>query len=48
MATDGEMLVGGYLFVEGLLSIVASQDQRILSNIGRVGRMAIGVWLFSR
>lgn len=48
MATDGEMLVGGYLFVEGFLSIVGSQDQRLLSNVGRVGRMAIGVWLFNR
>jgi hypothetical protein len=48
MATDGEMLVGGYLFVEGLMSIAWSQDQRLLSNIGRVGRMAIGVWLFNR
>lgn len=48
MATGGEMLVGGFLFVEGLLSIIESQDQRKLSNIGRIGRMAIGVWLFSR
>lgn len=48
MVTDGEKLVGGYLFVEGFLSIAASQDQRLLSNIGRVGRMIIGVWLFSR
>lgn len=48
MATDGEKLIGGYLFVEGFLGIVESQDQRFLSNVGRVGRMAIGVWLFNR
>ena len=48
MATQGEMLIGGYLFFEGLLSIIASQDQRVLSNIGRLGRMAIGVWLIDR
>ncbi len=48
MATYGEKLVGGYLFIEGLLSIIDSQDQRTLSNIGRVGRMVIGVWLFNR
>lgn len=48
MATDGEILVGGYLFVEGFLSIAKSQDQRSLSNIGRIGRMIIGIWLFSR
>ena len=48
MATDGEKMVGGYLFIEGLLSIIDSQDQRVLSNIGRLGRMAIGVWLFNR
>ena len=48
MATGMERFLGGYLFIEGLLSIIDSQDQRTLSNIGRVGRMAIGVWLFSR
>ena len=48
MSTGIEKLAGGYLFVEGLLSITSSQDQRAISNIGRVGRMVIGIWLFSR
>ena len=41
-----EKLAGSYLFIEGLLSIAYSQDQRPLSNIGRLGRMTIGTWLF--
>ncbi len=48
MATDLEKLFGGYLFIEGFLSIAESQDQRALSNVGRLGRMVIGVWLFGR
>lgn len=48
MATTLEELMGGFLFVEGYLSMSASQDQRVLSNIGRLVRMAIGVWLIDR
>lgn len=48
MSTSLEKLAGSYLFVEGLLSIAYSQDQRSLSNIGRLGRMGIGAWLFLR
>lgn len=48
MPTSLEKLVGGYLFVEGFASIAYSQDQRSLSNIGRLGRMGIGLWLFFR
>jgi hypothetical protein len=45
MDTDREMTVGNYLFIEGFLSIVASH-QRVLSNIGRVGRT--DAWLVNR
>ncbi len=48
MSTSLEKLVGGYLFIESLASIVYSQDQRSLSNFGRLGRMGIGAWLFFR
>jgi len=48
MAINWGQIMGGYLFIEGFLSITASQDQRVLSNIGRLGRMAIGVWLIDR
>jgi hypothetical protein len=48
MATKGEQLIGGYLFVEGLLSILKSQDQRTISNLGRFGRVGIGLWLVFR
>ena len=43
-----EKIVGGYLFIEGWASIAYSADQRNLSNIGRLGRMGIGIWLFLR
>ena len=43
-----EYLTGGYLFVEGLGSILYSQDQRSLSQLGRLGRIAIGSWLCLR
>lgn len=43
MPTSLEKIVDGYLFVEGWTSIVYSQDQRSLSNIGRLGRMGIGI-----
>lgn len=46
MSTSLEKIVGGYLFVEGWASIAYSQDQRSLSNIGRLGRIGIGIWLF--
>lgn len=48
MSTGLEKLIGSYLFVEGLGSIAYSKDQRSLSNIGRLGRMGIGLWLFFR
>lgn len=48
MSTSLEKIIGGYLFVEGFMSIAYSQDQRSLSNIGRLGRMGIGIWLFLR
>lgn len=41
MSTSLEKIVGGYLFIEGWTSIAYSQDQRGLSNIGRLGRMGI-------
>ena len=37
MATKREKLRGG--FVEGLLSIAVSQDRRVLSNTGRLGKI---------
>ena len=41
-SVNSKMLsAGGYLFVEGWTSIAYSQDQRSLSNIGRLGRMGI-------
>jgi hypothetical protein len=40
MITKGMKLVGGSLFVEGSLSIAVSQDQKVLSNIGRLGKIA--------
>lgn len=46
MSSGLEKLIGSYLFVEGFASIAYSQDQRVLSNIGRLGRMGIGTWLF--
>lgn len=48
MSTSLEKIIGGYLFVEGWASIARSQDQRGLSNIGRLGRIGIGIWLFFR
>lgn len=48
MSTSLEKIIGGYLFIEGWASITYSQDQRSLSNIGRLGRMGIGIWLFFR
>ena len=48
MSTSLEKIVGGYLFVEGWASVAYSQDQRYLSNIGRLGRIGIGLWLFFR
>lgn len=44
----GKQLAGGFLVVEGLLSILGSQDQRTISNLGRLGRMGIGLWLVFR
>ena len=41
MSTSLEKIIGGYLFIEGWASIAYSQDQRSLSNIGRLGRMGI-------
>lgn len=46
MSSSLEKIVGSYLFVEGFASIAYSQDQRPLSNIGRLGRMGVGIWLF--
>lgn len=41
-SVNSKMLsIGGYLFIEGWASIARSQDQRSLSNIGRLGRMGI-------
>ena len=48
MSTILEKILGGYLFVEGWMSIAYSQDQRSFSNVGRLGRMGIGIWLFLR
>lgn len=42
-----EEIFGGFLIVEGLTSIVFSQDQRALSQIGRLLRMAGGAWLLA-
>jgi len=40
-----EKLAGGFLLGEGAISLLLSQDQRLLSNLGRLGRIFIGVWL---
>jgi hypothetical protein len=40
-----EELLGGFLVGEAALSIVVSQDQRIIANIGRGLRIAVGLWL---
>jgi len=40
-----EELLGGFLVGEAVVSIVASQDQRIISNIGRGLRILVGLWL---
>ena len=40
MATKWEKLTGG--FVKCLLSIAVSQDRRVLSNSGRLGKMFFG------
>ena len=46
MTTVGEQLAEGFLFVEGLLSILGSQNQRLLSNAGRLGRRESDYGLF--
>lgn len=38
-------IAGIYLIVEGLASIFCSADKRELSQIGRIGRVVIGVYL---
>lgn len=45
MANRFEQAAGGIIFADGIGSIIFSTDQRSLSNIGRVIRMAIGVGL---
>ena len=38
-------LAGLFLVIEGTMSILASQDQNLYSNIGRVIRIGIGGYL---
>jgi hypothetical protein len=40
MITKEIKLVGSRLFVEGSLDIAVPQDQRVLSDIGRLGKIA--------
>lgn len=37
-------LAGGYIITEGILSIVGSEDKRVISQIGRAGRIALGLY----
>ena len=38
-------LVGAFLVAEAVTSLVASQDQRLISNIGRGLRIIAGIWV---
>lgn len=39
------MKIGGpYLIGEGILSILASEDKRAISQIGRAGRIVLGLY----
>jgi len=38
-------LAGLFLVIEGILSIVGSQDQRVVSTVGRLTRIGIGTWI---
>ena len=42
MITKGMKLVGGSLFFEGVFGVAVSQDQRVLSDIGRLWKIACG------
>jgi hypothetical protein len=37
--------LGGFLILEGIISIAASRDRRMISQAGRVARIGIGAWL---
>ena len=39
---------GFFLIIEAVISVVASEDQRIISQVGRGIRMVIGAWLMSQ
>ncbi len=41
-------LIGSFLFIEGLGSILYSQDKRTLSHIGRLIRMGIGYYIYNQ
>lgn len=43
-----EFYAGAFLFTEGFLSMVYSQDKRNISQAGRLARMVIGIWLISK
>jgi hypothetical protein len=47
-AGGGQKLIGYFLIGEGAISIVASQDQRGASTLGRVARILAGLWLVRR
>ena len=40
-------VAGGFLVAEGVISIVGSEDQRGISQAGRMMRVFIGLWLVS-
>ena len=42
---DGKNIVGILLIIDAILSILLSQDQRALSNIGRIVRLGIGIYV---
>jgi len=42
MVIDGEISMGGYLFIEGFLKVVS---QKVFSNTGRFGKMVTDSWL---
>ncbi len=45
---DANKVIGSFLAIEGLLSIIYSQDKQTISQFGRVGRICIGIYLITK
>lgn len=43
--TESIKVAGAIILADGILSIAYSQDQREISNAGRIVRSIIGAWL---